>query len=120
MKRKTMDHLELDAQQAQKLLAERERKFIETRLLIQQWCSTLIRHYNSTTEDIQAKLPPLPGTTPETLLPSLFVENPQDFNPVQYAEEAAVVTNIQAKMNQLFLELNKEAIRCLSASTQQS
>lgn len=115
-----MTQLELDAQSAKQLLDQRNRVFIEDRLLISQWCKSLVQHYNSATEDIKSKLPPLPGTTVEEMLPSLFVTDPSDLDVEQYKKEAAVLSNIQECMSRLYTEVNQEAMRCLSMSTQRN
>lgn len=115
-----MSHLELTAQQANQLLEQRKRQFIETRVLIQQWCAQLVQKYMALTDDVRAKLPPLPGNTPETMIPSLFVADPADLNVDQYHTEEAVLKNIQQEMNKLAIALNQEAIKCLSDSTLQS
>lgn len=115
-----MTQLELDAQSAKQLLDQRNRVFIEDRLLISQWCKSLTQHYHSASEDVRSKLPPLPGSTAEEMLPSLFVENPSDLDVEQYKKEAAVLSNIQAEMSRLYTEMNQEAMKCLSASMQQN
>ena len=115
-----MSHLELTAQQANQLLEQRKRQFIETRVLVQQWCTQLVQKYMALTEDIRAKLPPLPGTTPETMMPSLYVSDPADLDVDKYHAEEAVLKNIQQEMNKLAIALNQEAIKCLSESTPQS
>lgn len=115
-----MTQLELDAQSAKALLEQRNRIFIEERLLISQWCTSLVQHYNSATDDIKAKLPPLPGTTAEEMLPSLFVSNPSDLDVEQYKREAAQLVAIQQAMSTLYTAVNQEAMKCLSASTPQN
>lgn len=115
-----MTQLELDAQSANQLYEQRKRKLIEDRLLVSQWCAALVQHYNNTTDDVRAKLPPLPGNTAEEMLPSLYVEDLNDLDVEQYRREAAVLVDIQQKMNQLHLALNQEAVKCLSMSTPQS
>lgn len=115
-----MTQLELNAQQAKQLLEKRNRIFIEQRLLISQWCTSLVQHYNAATEDIRAQLPPLPGTTAEQMLPSLFVSDPRDLDVEQYNKEKAVLEDIQLKMCSLYSTMNEEAVKCLSTSTQQN
>lgn len=115
-----MAQLELDAAKAKQLLEQRNRVFIEDRLLISQWCDALVQHYNSATDDVRAKFPPLPGTTAEQMLPSLFVSDPSDLDVDQYKKEVAVLTAIQQQMNALYLAVNQEAVKCLSTSMPQS
>ena len=54
-----MEQLELDAAKAKQLLEQRNRVFIEDRLLVSQWCDALVKSYTSATDDIRSKLPPL-------------------------------------------------------------
>lgn len=115
-----MTQLELDVQNAQKLLEQRNRMFIEDRLLVSQWCANLVQHYNDATEDVRATLPPLPGVTAEEMLPSLFVNDPCDLDVEQYKKEASVLVHIQQEMNTRYLALNQEALKCLSELTPQS
>lgn len=115
-----MSQLELDAQSAKQLLEQRNRIFIEDRLLVSQWCASLIQHYNNATEDVRDKLPPLPGNSAEEMLPSLFVNDPSDLDVEQYKREAEVLIDIQQKMCALYAAFNQEAIKCLSTSTPQS
>lgn len=115
-----MTQLELDAQKAAQLIEGRKRQFIEQRLLTAQWCASLVQHYNNATSDVREKLPPLPGTTPEQMLPSLFADDSGTFDVERYTQEAAVLRNIQAEMNKLFLSFSEEAMRCKSELTPQS
>lgn len=103
--------MEYNPAQVAQLLERSKQAFIESRLLIQQWCISLVNHYNSATEDVRAQLPPLPGTTPETMLPSLYVTNPQDLDEEQYAREAAVLQDIQQAMYNLYLPMNQERLQ---------
>lgn len=112
-----MTQLTLEAQTAKQLLEQRNRVFIEDRLLISQWCSNLVEHYNNTTEDVRAQLPPLPGTTAEEMLPSLFVTDPSELDVEKYLQEAAVLKNIQQRMCEVFHTINQEAMKCLSVPT---
>lgn len=115
-----MTQLELDAQAANQLYEQCKRKLIEDRLLVAQWCACLVQHYNSATDDVRSKLPPLPGTKAEEMLPSLYVEDLSDLNVEQYQREAAALTHIQREMNRLHLAINQEAVKCLSTSTPQN
>ena len=115
-----MTQLELDAQTARQLLEQRNRAFIERRLLISQWCTSLVQHYNNLTDDMRDKLPSLPGNTAEEMLPSLFVDDPKNLDKAQYDREVAVLKDIQEKMSALQVATIQEAMKCLSASTPQS
>ena len=114
-----MEQLELDAAKAKQLLEQRNRVVIEDRLLVSQWCDALVKSYTSATDDIRSKLPPLPGTTAEQMLPSLFVSDPSDLDVEQYKKEKEVLLSIQQQMNTLYLAFNQEAVKCLSTSTAQ-
>ena len=92
---------------------------IEDRLLVSQWCKSLKAHYDLLLPDIKEQLPPLPGETPEEMLPSLFVEDIAKIDTEQYARESKILKDLQAAMNALLLKLNQEAIECLSQSTPQ-
>ena len=105
-----MEQLELDAAKAKQLLEQRNRVFIEDRLLVSQWCDALVKSYTSATDDIRSKLPPLP---------SLFVSDPSDLDVEQYKKEKEVLLSIQQQMNTLYLAFNQEAVKCLSTSTAQ-
>jgi len=89
----------------------REKAFVEARVYISQWCTKLVQHWDMLTQESRSQLPPLPGRTPEELLPSLFKE---PFDPAQYEREAAVLQQIQQAMAARAAELNAEAERCLS------
>lgn len=115
-----MTQLELIAQRTAQLLEQRNRTFIEDRLLVSQWCASLVKAYDSVTDDVRAKFPPLPGTKAEEMIPSLFVANPSDVDVEQYNREMAVLTNIQSKIGEISLAMNQEAMKCLSQSTPQS
>lgn len=115
-----MTELELNAQAANQAYSQLMRRLIEDRVLVSQWCTSLVQHYNNTTDDVRAKLPPLPGTTPETMLPSLFVEDVSKLDMELYNKEASVLVNIQQEMNRLHLLLNQEAEKCLSESMLQN
>lgn len=95
----------------QQLIAKRQQRFIEDRLRVTQWCEKLVASYQGLPEDLQKQLPPLPGLTPQQLLPSLFTDT---FDTVAYENEAGVLRNIHAEMTSLALRLNEEAMRCLS------
>lgn len=86
------DAKELHMQERQKA----ERAFIEDRLRVSQWCEGLVKAYDRTSADVRAKMPPLPGTTPETMLPSLFADEPDEG---AYRKEAEVLLQIQEAMN---------------------
>lgn len=114
-----MTQLELDVQNASKLLEEHKRMLIEDRLLISQWCKSLKNHYDLLAPELKEQLPPLIGTTPEEMLPSLFVEDIAKIDTEQYAKESKALQDLQTAMNALLLKLNQEAIACLSQSMPQ-
>ena len=95
---------------AQKL-AQRQQKFIEDRIMASKWCEELVASYDAISERIQDGLPPLPGRTPQELLPSLFQEK---FDKDAYARESAVLTGIQKAMLAKAVAFNEVAAECLS------
>ena len=111
-----MEQLELDAAKAKQLLEQWNRVFIEDRLLVSQWCDALVKSYTSATDDIRSKLPPLPGTTAEQMLPSLFVSDPSDLDVEQYKKEKEVLLSIQQQMNTLYLSLRDPRMQQLWVS----
>lgn len=101
------------AEKAAALEAKRRQRFIEERLLLSQWCDKLVAHYNSMTPDFQEKVPPLPGTTPEELLPSIFATDPLHVDWEQYEREVAVLKNLQMEMTKLAHAINTESMQWL-------
>ena len=95
----------------QNLIAERERQFIETRLLICQWVEKLMENVSQIDPKLLTNLDVPKGKTAQELLPSLFV-TPFDFE--QYEKEAAVLNAFQSRLDALADWLNAEALKCLS------
>lgn len=95
----------------QALIAERQRQFIEQRLLISQWVSQLMKNVHEIDQELLVGIDVPSQTTAEELLPSLFKE---PFDLEQYNKEKAVVEELQRNIDELADKLNQEALKCLS------
>lgn len=98
----------------EQLMQQANQKMAEERVHMKQWLQLLIQHYINMPPEVVPKLLPIPGGTPEELMPSIFVTGPIDVE--AYNKEAATLQAIVDRMNQVITEYNgEEARKCLSS-----
>lgn len=88
-------------------------RLAEQRLLMSQWCTTVVSQYKALPDDIKAQLPALPGDSAQTLVPALYADPITPEAARQYTEQIAVLDGFVAACNAKISELNNlEAVRC--------
>jgi hypothetical protein len=93
-----------------KLIAERERKFIEQRVLITQWIKEFMESVHAFDPELLKGIKIPEGRTAEELLPSLFIE---PFDHAAYLREREAMEDLRGKVNAVAEKLNEEALACL-------
>lgn len=93
-----------------KLLKERETKFIETRTVIAGEVEKFLASLNAMDEDVRAQIVMPNGTTPQEILPALWVE---PFNEEAYKQQLSLFMTSVQSAKACCDRLNQEAIKCL-------
>jgi hypothetical protein len=93
-----------------KLIADRERKFIEQRVVISQWVKDFMANVKAIDPSLLSDIAMPKGNTAEELLPSLFTE---PFDHEAYLLEREKLETFRLAVNSIACRLNEEAMRCL-------
>lgn len=95
------------------LLQRYNSKLTEQRLLLQQWAEVVCKQYEALPADIKARLPVLPGTTAQEMVPALYHDPITAQDEQDYIQQIQQLQNFVNACNQQVEAINaSEVVRC--------